>query len=67
MRPAVSDIVAAFELIEDRHANYKTCKALSLIADNAWNGGIVIACAQVAAPSHELDGIAGRSVAQRQA
>ena len=41
--------MAAFELIEDRHANYKTCKALSLIADNAWNGGIVIGCAQVAA------------------
>ena len=44
-----AEIMAAFELIEDRHADYKTCKALSLIADNAWNGGIVIGAGQVAA------------------
>ena len=36
------EVMAAFELIEDRNADYKTCKALSLIADNAWNGGIVM-------------------------
>jgi 2-keto-4-pentenoate hydratase len=60
VRPAVSDIMAAFELIEDRHANYKTCKALSLIADNAWNGGIVIAAPKPLPSSLELDGIAGR-------
>ncbi len=59
VRPAVSDIMAAFELIEDRHANYNTCKALSLIADNAWNGGIVIAAPKSLPPSLELDGIAG--------
>ena len=42
VRAAVSEIMAAFELIEDRNADYKTSKALSLIADNAWNGGIVL-------------------------
>ncbi len=42
VREAVGEVMAAFELIEDRHAVYKETKALSLIADNAWNGGIVI-------------------------
>ena len=42
VRGAIAQVMAAFELIEDRHADYKTSKALSLIADNAWNGGIVI-------------------------
>ena len=38
---AVSDIAPAFELIEDRNAVYRETSAWSLIADNAWNGGIV--------------------------
>jgi len=59
VRAAVSELMAAFELIEDRHADYKSCKALSLIADNAWNGGIVIGRAKPLAPSLDLDGIAG--------
>jgi hypothetical protein len=41
-RAAIGEVMAAFELIEDRCADYKTSKALSLIADNSWNGGIVI-------------------------
>jgi 2-keto-4-pentenoate hydratase len=32
----------AFELIEDRNADYKSTSALSMIADNCWNAGIVI-------------------------
>jgi 2-keto-4-pentenoate hydratase len=58
-RAAVSHIMNAFELIEDRFADYKSSKALSLIADNAWNGGIVIGAAKVLPPGLELDGIAG--------
>ena len=46
--------MAAFELIEDRNADYKTCKALSLIADNAWNGGIVIGAAKRAARGRSI-------------
>jgi 2-keto-4-pentenoate hydratase len=38
---AVAEIAPAFELIEDRNAVYRQTNALSLIADNAWNGGIV--------------------------
>jgi 2-keto-4-pentenoate hydratase len=59
VRAAVSEIMAAFELIEDRHADYKSSKALSLIADNAWNGGIVIGPAKVPSASLELNGISG--------
>lgn len=59
-RAAVSHIMAAFELIEDRFADYKSSKALSLIADNAWNGGIVIGPAKPLPASLDLDGIPGR-------
>jgi 2-keto-4-pentenoate hydratase len=58
-RAAVAEIMAAFELIEDRHADYKSSKALSLIADNAWNGGIVIGAGKPLPASLELDGISG--------
>lgn len=58
-RAAVGEIMAAFELIEDRHADYKSSKALSLIADNAWNGGIVLGQARPLPASLELDGISG--------
>jgi 2-keto-4-pentenoate hydratase len=57
-RSAVGEVMAAFELIEDRHADYKTSRALSLIADNAWNGGIVIGTAK-APPAGDLNGIRG--------
>jgi 2-keto-4-pentenoate hydratase len=51
--------MAAFELIEDRHADYKSCKALSLIADNAWNGGIVIGAPRPPPAGSDLNGIRG--------
>jgi 2-oxo-3-hexenedioate decarboxylase/2-keto-4-pentenoate hydratase len=59
VRPAVREVMPAFELIEDRFADYKASKALSLIADNAWNGGIVIAPPTPLPPGLDLDGIAG--------
>jgi 2-keto-4-pentenoate hydratase len=59
VRPAVAEVMAAFELIEDRAADYKTCRALSLIADNAWNGGIVIGAAGPPPSGGDLDGIGG--------
>ena len=59
VRGAVSEAMAAFELIEDRFADYKSSKALSLIADNAWNGGIVIGPAVPLPAGLDLDGIAG--------
>lgn len=59
VRPAIAKVMAAFELIEDRKADYKTTSALSLIADNAWNGGIVIGPGVDLPAGLELDGIAG--------
>jgi len=59
MRAAITHVMAAFELIEDRFADYKSSKALSLIADNAWNGGIVIGPARPLAAGLGLDGIHG--------
>jgi 2-keto-4-pentenoate hydratase len=59
VRAAVGEVMAAFELIEDRFADYKSSKALSLIADNAWNGGIVVGAARQLPAGLDLDGIAG--------
>jgi 2-keto-4-pentenoate hydratase len=59
VRAAVTHIMPAFELIEDRFADYKTTRALSLIADNAWNGGIVIGAARPLPADLDLDGIQG--------
>ena len=59
VRAAVTHIMPAFELIEDRFADYKTTKALTLIADNAWNGGIVLGPATPLPADLDLDGIQG--------
>ncbi len=42
MAEAVAACAAGIELIEDRAADYETVTALPLIAENAWNGGIVV-------------------------
>ena len=41
---AVEALMPAFELVDDRNADYKKISSLilTLIADNAWNGGIVL-------------------------
>ncbi len=39
---AVATCAPAIELIEDRAADYSKVTALPLIAENAWNGGIVL-------------------------
>jgi 2-keto-4-pentenoate hydratase len=39
---AVDAVAPAIEIIDDRGADYRTLEALSLIADNGWNGGIVL-------------------------
>jgi 2-keto-4-pentenoate hydratase len=39
---AVDSVGPAIELIDDRHADYRSIEALSLIADNSWNAGIVL-------------------------
>ena len=59
VRPAVSGLMPAFELIDDRHADYKSAKALSLIADNCWNAGVVLGAETALESTRSLAGIAG--------
>ena len=42
VRDFVAACVPAFELIEDRNANYGDLDALSILVDNSWCGGIVL-------------------------
>jgi 2-keto-4-pentenoate hydratase len=39
---AVGACMAAIEIIDDQNADYKQADALNLIANNAWNGGVVL-------------------------
>ena len=41
---AIGAVTAAFELVDDRHADYTKIAdhILTLLADNTWNGGIVL-------------------------
>ena len=41
---AIGSVMAAFELVDDRHADYTKIAdhILTLLADNTWNGGIVL-------------------------
>jgi 2-keto-4-pentenoate hydratase len=39
---AVEAVAPAVELVDDRHADYKQLEVISLVADNSWNGGIVL-------------------------
>jgi 2-keto-4-pentenoate hydratase len=38
----VTACMPAFELVEDGDADYKTLDAFTLVAQNAWNGGVVL-------------------------
>jgi 2-keto-4-pentenoate hydratase len=42
MGEAVDGVCAAIELVDDRHADYSSLDAISLIADNSWNAGAVL-------------------------
>ncbi len=60
VRPAIGEVMPAFELIEDRNAIYKETQALSLIADNAWNGGIVLGSSRPLPSDLDVDGLHGQ-------
>jgi 2-keto-4-pentenoate hydratase len=57
--PAVAGAMPAFELIEDRNADYAATEASSLIVENCWNGGVVIGTPK-SVPVSSLVGVAGR-------
>jgi len=60
VRSAAGEVMPAFELIDDRMAHYKGTSALSLIADNAWNAGIVLGPPVRLPASLELSGLKGQ-------
>lgn len=47
---AVEAVAPAFELVEDRQADYASLDMLSLVADNSWNAGIVLGTFQSSWP-----------------
>ncbi|WP_416899219.1 MAG: 2-keto-4-pentenoate hydratase [Minwuia sp.] len=55
IRDSVDGVAAAFEVADDRNADYSRLDAFSLIADNAWNAGMVLG--EVHGPE-TLDGLA---------
>jgi len=57
--PAVAGAMPAFELIEDRHADYAKTEVTSLIVENCWNGGVVIGAPR-SVPVDTLIGVKGR-------
>jgi 2-keto-4-pentenoate hydratase len=56
---AVAGAMPAFELIEDRHADYAKTEVTSLIVENCWNGGVVIGAPKALAVA-ALIGVTGR-------
>ncbi|MGE0767439.1 MAG: 2-keto-4-pentenoate hydratase [Hyphomicrobiaceae bacterium] len=60
VRAEIVEVMPAFELIEDRNAVYKETRPTTLIADNAWNAGIVLGKPMAVPASLELNGLVGR-------
>lgn len=58
MEAFVDAIAPAFELVDDRHANYATLDGPSMVADNSWNAGMVVGTWQSA--PHDLPTRRGR-------
>lgn len=42
VRDAIEAAIPAFEMVEDRNSDYSKLNVESLIADNAWNGAVVL-------------------------
>lgn len=55
----VDGVCAAFELVDDSHADYGRLAAATLVADNAWNAGLVTGPVIAAADLASLRGLKG--------
>ena len=42
VEPHIDGVCAAIEIVDDRDADYTSLDVRSLVADNSWNGGIVL-------------------------
>ena len=59
IRPHIDGVCAAIEIVDDRSADYASLDVLSLVADNSWNGGIVLSEFATAWP--DLASVKGRA------
>ena len=59
IQPHIAGVCAAIELVDDRSADYTNLDVLSLIADNSWNGGIVLS--EFATNWPDLKAVLGRA------
>jgi len=59
MAEAVSHAMPAFELVEDRNAEYRKVDVKSLVADNCWNAGVVLGAGAPFAAGRSLAGLQG--------
>jgi len=57
--PFVAGAMPAYELIEDRNAVYTETKAVSMIVENCWNGGVVVGAPKAVKPE-AIIGVTGR-------
>jgi 2-keto-4-pentenoate hydratase len=57
--PHIDGVCAAIELVDDRSADYANLQVLSLVADNSWNGGIVLS--EFATKWPDLESVLGRA------
>lgn len=53
----VAGVCAAIEIVDDRAADYAELDVLSLVADNSWNGGVILSTFCSDWPA--LDGVSG--------
>jgi 2-keto-4-pentenoate hydratase len=63
IQPHIDGVCAAIELVDDRNADYANLDVRSLVADNSWNGGIVLS--EFAPTWPDLESIAGRATKDR--
>lgn len=54
---AVAEIAPAYEVIDDRDADYAKLDGVSLVADNSWNAGAVLG--RFVPPPADLEGLRG--------
>ena len=65
IEPHIGGVCAAIELVDDRGADYANIDVLSLVADNSWNGGIVLSEFRSTWP--DLTRVLGRATRDRDA
>jgi len=63
IQPHIDGVCAAIELVDDRSADYSNLDVLSLVADNSWNGGIVLS--EFATKWPDLEAVLGRATKDR--